>query len=63
MAKLSNWQIRKLEAIVKTISETASIHSIDKDEGWKEAEFNLWAETWVIPRIKEVITNKQETKD
>jgi len=58
MAKLSKWQIKELQAVLRTVKETSSIHN--EGEFWNEADFNLWAETWVIPNIEKVLGKEAE---
>ena len=50
---LRKWQQAKLREVLRTVEKTASIHH--SDEEWNEADFNLWAESWVIPQIKKVL--------
>lgn len=57
---LRKWQEAKLREVLKTVEETASIHHLD--ESWNEADFNLWAKSWVIPRIKEVLFDEEREK-
>ena len=53
MTKLANWRIKEIDGIMESI-KNASIHSDISDKKWSEDDFNLWVNTWIIPRLEKI---------
>ena len=56
--KLSKWQVAKLKDVIEKF-ERCGIHADAYNHKFTEEEFNIWANTWIIPQIEEVIEGKK----